>query len=380
MSQIPALNTLAENLKEKRGFALNMMIGLDGFVDEIVHLVDKRQDYAHFTRIKTIAEWGARISRASGLSTNMEMVTVQTKLGGNGPILSNALLEYGVALTYVGNLGKPDIHPVFKPMAEKAKAVYSIAEPGHTDAAEFEDGKVMLGKHFTLKEITWEAMKQAMGGAEGIAKIVDDCHLFGMENWTMLPHMSSIWENMIAEMFPLMQAREVKPLAFFDLADPEKRTKEDILAAMKLIGQFEQKFRAVLGLNEKELYEIADVFGITYNSEKTPETLEKTTLAVYNELGIFCLVVHPVHTACCVVGGEYFNVSGPFCAKPVLTTGAGDNFNAGFCLGLSLGLLPLQALLLGVSTSGFYVRNAHSPSFEQVINFIESWAAGKVSN
>ena len=149
MSQIPALNTLAENLKEKRGFALNMMIGLDGFVDEIVHLVDKRQDYAHFTRIKTIAEWGARISRASGLSTNMEMVTVQTKLGGNGPILSNALLEYGVALTYVGNLGKPDIHPVFKPMAEKAKAVYSIAEPGHTDAAEFEDGKVMLGKHFT---------------------------------------------------------------------------------------------------------------------------------------------------------------------------------------------------------------------------------------
>ncbi|MCL2604936.1 MAG: hypothetical protein FWD90_10700 [Defluviitaleaceae bacterium] len=378
MSQANELKTLVSALEAKKGFKLNMVIGLDGFVDEIVHLVDKRQDYANFTRIPTIAEWGARISRAAGLSTNMEMVTVQTKLGGNGPILSNALLEYGVELTYVGNLGVPDIHPVFKPMAEKAKAVYSIANPGHTDAAEFEDGKVMLGKHFTLKEITWDAMKNAMGGAEGIAAIVDECHLLGMENWTMLPHMSSIWESMILEMFPLMKDRAEKPLAFFDLADPEKRTKEDIRHAMNLIGKFEQKFRAVLGLNEKELYEIADVYGIAYDADKSPAVLEKTTKAVFNALGIYCLVVHPVHTACCVVGGEYYNVSGPYCAKPVLTTGAGDNFNSGFCLGLSLGLAPLQALLLGVSTSGFYVRNAHSPTFEQVIGFIENWADGKI--
>ncbi|MCL2499065.1 MAG: hypothetical protein FWE90_01885 [Defluviitaleaceae bacterium] len=378
MNQASELKTLASALEAKKGFKLNMVIGLDGFVDEIVHLVDKRQDYANFTRIPTIAEWGARISRAAGLSTNMEMVTVQTKLGGNGPILSNALLEYGVALTYVGNLGVPDIHPVFKPMAEKAKAVYSIANPGHTDAAEFEDGKVMLGKHFTLKEITWDAMKDAMGGASGIAAIVDECHLLGMENWTMLPHMSSIWESMILEMFPLMKDRAKKPLAFFDLADPEKRTKEDIRHAMGLIGKFEQKFRAVLGLNEKELYEIADVFGIAYDADKSPAVLEKTTKAVFGALGIYCLVVHPVHTACCVVGGEYYNVSGPYCAKPVLTTGAGDNFNSGFCLGLSLGLAPLQALLLGVSTSGFYVRNAHSPTFEQVIGFIQNWADGKI--
>ncbi|MCL2202689.1 MAG: hypothetical protein FWB88_01930 [Defluviitaleaceae bacterium] len=376
MSQAPQLKGLAEALQGKKGFKLNMIIGLDGFVDEIVHLVDKRQDYAHFTRIPTIAEWGARISRAAGLSTNMEMVTVQTKLGGNGPILSNALLEYGVALTYVGNLGVPDIHPVFKPLAEKAKAVYSIANPGHTDAAEFEDGKIMLGKHFTLKDVTWDAMKTAMGGAAGIAKMSDECHLFGMENWTMLPHMSRIWEGMIHEVFPLMKDRAQRPLAFFDLADPEKRTKEDIHAAMGLIGRFEEKFRAVLGLNEKELYEIADVFGIAYDGGKCPATLEKTTRAVYAALGIFCLVVHPVHTACCVVGGEYYDVSGPYCAKPVLTTGAGDNFNAGFCLGLSLGLAPLQALLLGVSTSGFYVRNAHSPTFDQVIAFIQSWADG----
>ncbi len=66
------------------------------------------------------------------------------------------------------------------------------------------------------------------------------------------------------------------------------------------------------------------------------------------------------------------------CAKPVLTTGAGDNFNAGFCLGQALGLSPLDALTLGVSTSGYYVRNAKSPSFAQVIEFVRDWNAGKL--
>jgi len=89
-------------------------------------------------------------------------------------------------------------------------------------------------------------------------------------------------------------------------------------------------------------------------------------------------MVHPVHSACCVVGGHYYDVAGPYCQKPVLTTGAGDNLNAGFCLGMCLGLDPLQCLTLGVSTSGYYVRNAHSPSFDQVIAFIKDWGAGKV--
>ncbi|MDR0273730.1 MAG: hypothetical protein LBI27_10525, partial [Clostridiales bacterium] len=147
---------LAAKLQEKKGFSLKMLIGLDGFVDEIIHPVDKRQDFKNFTRIKTIAEFGERISKAAGLSTNIEMVTVQTKLGGNGPILSNALLEYGVELSYFGALGVPDIHPVFRPMTEKAAAVYSLCAPGHTDACEFEDGKVLFGKHAGLGDLTWD--------------------------------------------------------------------------------------------------------------------------------------------------------------------------------------------------------------------------------
>ncbi|MCL1843879.1 MAG: hypothetical protein FWF79_08700 [Defluviitaleaceae bacterium] len=380
---------LAAKLKEKKGFELKMLIGLDGFVDEIVHPVDKRQDFETFTRIKTIKEFGERISKAAGLSTNIEMVTVQTKLGGNGPILSNALLEYGVKLTYAGALGLPEIHPVFRPMAEKAVQVYSLCDAGHTDACEFEDGKVLLGKHAGLGNLTWDVCKKGMGGPEGIAKMINESHLFGMENWTMMPRMSEIWQGIIDEVFPLLHNKQQqlfpqagglpqkneKPFAFFDLADPEKRTKSDIMQAMRLIGKFEEKFRTILGLNEKEVCEIATVLGINI-SRSQHEDLGELVMAVYNALGIYCLVVHPVRSACCAIGGEYFFTEGPYCQKPKLTTGAGDNFNAGFCLAQTLGLDPLSSLTLGVSTSGYYVRNAKSPTFDQVINFAENWGNG----
>ena len=371
------VQALPEKLKAKKGFILNMIIGLDGFVDEIIHVVDKRQDFQNYTRLSTIAAFGERVSKAAGLSANFEFVPVQTKLGGNGPILSNALLEYGVSLTYVGSLGKPAIHPVFQPMVDKAKAVYSLCGAGLTDALEFEDGKLMLGKHATLKEITWDACKATLGGAEGIAKMINECQLFGMENWTMLPYMSQIWEGIIKEVFPLLDDRAEKPIAFFDLADPEKRTNEDIRHAMHLISQFEGKFRTILGLNENEAYKIAEVMGVSVD-ENCPDKLKNAVMATYEKLGIYCLVVHPVRSACCVIGGEYYYTDGPFCPKPKLTTGAGDNFNAGFCLGQSLGLDPLASLTLGVCTSGFYVRNAHSPSYNQVIEFAEKWAVNDI--
>ena len=367
------VKNLPDLLESKRGFKLNMFLGIDGFVDEILHVVDKRQDVDSFTRINTMKEFGERIIKAAGLSTNIEMVTVQTKLGGNGPILANALIEYGVAVTYAGAVGAPDIHPIFYTMAKKSVKTYNLINPGLSDAAEFDDGKIIFGKHTPLKELTWDKFKSSFGGAKELAAILDKQDLLALVNWTMMAFMSEIWEGMVDEVFPLLQT-EKKPLAFFDLADPEKRTKNDINRAMKLIGRFEAKFRAMLGLNEKELYEIAEVLEV----EKKP-TLSETSLEVYKKLGIHCLVVHPVSSALCIIDGEVFETDGPYCKKPVLTTGAGDNFNSGFVLGQSLGLDPLSSLTLGVVTSGFYVRNAKSPTFDDAIRFAQDWVEGKVN-
>src|SRR5438552_2883245 len=119
----------------------NTLVGLDGFVDNIIDVVDKRADAKNYTRVETIAQLGERISRAAGLSSNIELVVRQQKLGGNGPIMANALIENGCKVTYCGNLGSGKVHPVFADMAGRCKACYSLCEPGYTDALEFRDGK-----------------------------------------------------------------------------------------------------------------------------------------------------------------------------------------------------------------------------------------------
>src|SRR6266478_344400 len=174
-----------------RAGQLTAFIGLDGFVDEILHVVDKRESAERYLRLATISQFAARIAAAAGKSTNVELVSQLTKLGGNGPIMANALASFGLKVSYLGNLGYPNLHPVFADFAKVAE-VFSLAEPGYTEAVEFEDGKIMLGKHGSLKDVTWQNIKNRFG-EEKFANLFTSADLVGFVNWIMLAYMSDIW-------------------------------------------------------------------------------------------------------------------------------------------------------------------------------------------
>ena len=347
---------------------LTAFVGLDGFVDEILHVVDKRENAEQFTALHTIPQLAQRIAAAAGRSTNLEVVSHMTKLGGNGPIMANALASLGLRVTYLGILGHPNLHPVFQEFARRAE-VHSIAEPGYTDALEFDDGKVMVGKHASLKEVTWPNI-QARYGRDKFAANLATAHLVGFVNWTMLPYMSDVWDAVQKEVCPGLSGPRRR--MFFDLADPEKRTQQDILRALELITKFQKHFDVTLGLNEKEANEIGEVLGLADNAHDV-ETLSTLAGGIAAGLPIDSLVVHPTRYAVAVSNGTVSAVKGLFTAKPKITTGAGDHFNAGFCLGKLLGMDNPMALLVGVTNSGHYVRTAESPGVEQLAGTLRQW-------
>lgn len=360
-----------------RARQLSAFVGLDGFVDEILHVVDKRYDAERYDRVPTIAKFAERLAAAAGRSTNVELVNKLTKLGGNGPIMANALASFGLKVTYLGNLGYPDLHPVFHDFAKRAE-VHSIAAPGHTDALEFEDGKIMVGKHQSLKDVTWQNIQARFGREKFIEKFAN-ADLVGFVNWTMLPAMSDIWEAVQKQICPTLVSQTGSSAAsphrrkiFFDLADPEKRKPEDILRALDLISKFEKYFDVILGLNEKEAYEIGHVLGFASKAQ-TPECLSMLAKEIWQKIKINTLVIHPVSYALAVSNGVIDLVEGPFVPKPLITTGAGDHFNSGFCLGKLLGLDNAMSVLTGVTTSGFYVRTAKSPNIPELAAMLRSW-------
>jgi hypothetical protein len=72
------------------------LAGFDGFVDTILHVVSERHSPAEYTRLLTLQEFAKRVLAASGgRNMNIEMVTRLTKIGGNGPILSNPKITTG---------------------------------------------------------------------------------------------------------------------------------------------------------------------------------------------------------------------------------------------------------------------------------------------
>ncbi|MCK9526946.1 MAG: hypothetical protein M0R49_13595, partial [Limnochordia bacterium] len=160
------LRQLHQRLQVLSTAPLSVAIGFDGFVDEIVEVVDRRESFDSYTRMSSMLQFGERISKAAGLSTNIEFVPKTMKLGGNGPIMGNALVKAGTHVSYMGSLGSPNIHPVFTELTHACDRVYSIAEPGHTDAVEFDDGKIMLGKMESLNDVNWATLKNEVGDEE----------------------------------------------------------------------------------------------------------------------------------------------------------------------------------------------------------------------
>jgi len=351
-----------------RASQLRAFVGLDGFVDEILHVVDKRESADKYQRLPSIAKLATRLEAASGKSTNIELVGQITKLGGNGPIMANALASLAVKVSYLGNLGYPNLHPVFAEFAKRAE-VHSIAEPGYTDALEFEDGKIMLGKHQSLKQVNWENIQSRFGGDKFAARF-NSADFVGFVNWTMLTYMNEIWSAILKELCPKLNGP--RRTLFFDLADPEKRTHEDIMKALDLITAFEKYFDVILGLNEKETSEIGKNLDLNI-SDHSPEGLLNLGRQIRERVPVSTLVIHPTAYALAISRTDAATVEGPFTLKPLITTGAGDHFNAGFCLGKLLGLDNTMSVLAGVTTSGFYVRTAKSPSIADLVELLRNW-------
>ncbi|HYG33654.1 MAG TPA: PfkB family carbohydrate kinase, partial [Clostridia bacterium] len=161
---------------------------------------------------------------------------------------------------------------------------------------------------------------------------------------------------------------------FIDLADPEKRTNEDILRALELIAEFQKYFDVILGLNEKESHEIGKNLGLKTNNN-TPEGLQKLCQEIHLRVRVDTIIVHPTAFALASGPDGTALVEGPFTPKPKITTGAGDHFNSGFCLGKLLGLPTEKCLLTGVTTSGYYVRTAQSPSVTDLAGMLRNWPA-----
>jgi hypothetical protein len=353
----------------------HVVVGFDGFIDNIIEVVSTRTNATSYQGIPTISEFGRRVGAAAGQSANFELVVKKSKIGGNGPIMANALCSYAQRVTAIGLLGEGAIDPVFAPLAARAARAISLGGAAVTDALEFEDGKLMLGKLLPMERVTYARLVEAIG-LPGLRDLLRTADGVATVNWTMTLGMTEIWRRLAVEVLPGL--RTDRPLWFVDLADPAKRTAADVRAALDALVQLQTQVDVVLGMNGAECRQVLEALGEGW-SESTPEweAARAGCATVQRRLGLAWTMCHLVRSAACAWrkdGGGSVGVDGFFEAKPLITTGAGDHFNAGFLTSLLGGLDPAHSLIVGGATSGFYVRSGISPSRDETLGFLRSFA------
>lgn len=342
-------------------------IGLDGFVDKIIRPVKKQgEDKPLF--YDTITDFAMDCKEAAGVSRQFELFTQEVKLGGNAPIFAKALSSLGADVACMGNFGEESIHPEFEELNSSCKLI-SLGDPAETIALEFNDGKLILSELSSLDSLDWQKVS-LISRENRLFDIVNESQLFALVDWCNLKHSTEIWEGLLREFVSPSQSKN--KIFFFDLADPSKKSDNDIKKIFQVIADFKPFGKVYLGLNENETRK---AYRVMVGASISPDLpLEKVCEELFEKVSVDAVLTHPVDRCIVTTNNGSKVVPGKVVSHPRISTGGGDNLNSGFCFGLMNNFTLEESACLGMANSGAYVKNGHSPDIQVLKDYISEWA------
>lgn len=343
------------------GDSTTVAAGFDAVIDSIVRMVKKNNGLEDKRYFGTIEEFGKYLITKRKMSCSIEMEKQQEKIGGNMAIFSNAFGTLGTSVQCIGSMGDIEVYPLFREMSDNCN-LHTICKYGQCTALEFKDGKVMLYSMDELKELTWENICKKLGKNTAV-KYFRDSDLVALLNWSELFNSTKLFRDVSAN--SIETVTDKKRWVLLDLSDASKRTEREILEIIKL-GEEIGKYRTVVfSMNENECR-------LVYRALFHEEGLERSEMGkrISKQLNIDYLIIHLSDCAYGYMKEQEVREEGYFTSAPVISTGGGDNFNAGLCFGLLHGLALPESLKLGNSVSGYYVRTGKSPNIQQLYGFL----------
>ena len=343
-------------------------LGIDGFVDDVWQIISVRngpQDYVLYESMKDFAKSVYDVG-AGGYSN--EIIRKRRGHGGFTAHTGEAVDNLGLDLMLVGMFDKEGgggIDPVYQVFSDTCK-VYSVGCTAVCPIYEFSNGKMMFPYVAKIAEIDIGDLTSALSNEE-LASIYGSRDVVGLGYWSLLDNFDNLITRLCEDF--------IKPgtRLFFDFADIRKRTKDSLFDTLRLLAKLNGKTPITLSLNEHEGTILFSHFGKDFDW-RNPKGADRDAEYVRHQTGLDEVVVHTPYFAVGASSAEgVVVVNQRFCENPVITTGAGDNFNGGYMSAIAQkGVLNLsQRLLVGNAVSSFYVQNGVSPKKDELANEIE---------
>ncbi|TAE59432.1 MAG: hypothetical protein EAZ89_02505 [Bacteroidetes bacterium] len=362
------LHSIADTLLAKAPLLAKTQIslGFDAFIDQVLKIVRQKEAEGQTHFFESGLEWGQYIVEKGEKNFSLELVELASKIGGNMPITANALAQMGAQVSCVGPLGHPQIHPAFQELPANCR-LYSFGNPGLSHVMEFTSGKIMLANMGKLHSITWEQVCDSIG-METLRTLFAGADAVALLNWGELDNSTSLWQGLLKDILP-GTGSSPQTLGFFDLADCSSRSAEKIREALDLIRAFSAYWQVVLSLNVNEASILCRILAGKKVSSMSHEEMAKV---IFGYLGIDTVIIHHARQSLSLSAEGMALRNSFFVEQPRISTGAGDNFNAGFCTGRLLGLGNGPALTLGNAISSLYMQSMQSPDIQSIAHFLLS--------
>lgn len=325
---------------------LNKMVtaGFDGYIDRIYKAIEKGDRY--FTNIY---EFGNYIASKHPRSCAVQMDLISERMGGNAPLFVNTLRRLVSEVNLIGMLGKDIINPIFNTLPSNGKNI-SFSDPAETIAIEYTDSKLFLSPRL-LKPHNLESFLDEVKFKE----MLNTSDLAAFLNWGEIDFMMDIWEYCWKSIVS-NNTVDFNKYFFFDLADFSRHSEERINSLLALIKEYSSKRRVILGLNGNECSLLARSIDAKGDMKAQIRAIHSITNAI--------VVTHTREISVAFDGTSFFEKAVRIIEEPLIATGIGDNFNAGFCYGLLLGVSIDMCLEYGNSSANKYLKTGH-PSASQ---------------
>lgn len=361
---IDEVPSIINRLNENQNKRFSAFVGFDACIDIIARVVSGKNENnttAYFANSRDFSEF---ILNLGSRSCGVELQTKLTKAGGNMVITGNALGNLGISVDCMGTFGLPGVQPIFHSMSPDCKLI-TIGDTITATALEFNNSKIILFDPGPYNDLTWNGIKDKIG-IDRLREFISGKQLVSFLNWSEIENTSLIWKGFLEEVFPFIPEGDHKPLFFTDFSDCSRRSAEEIKLAIVLLGRFREFFKVVMSLNTNEANLISSALDLSKS-----ESEEEFVKTLFKSANVDILTIHHVEHAVVYDGINYDTCNTFICNNPLVLTGGGDNFNAGFCFSLFNGLDLFQTLLIANAVSGFYVKTGISPSGDQLKEFLK---------
>ena len=340
-----------------------VLLGCDGFVDEVYQIVDVRKSLAEFTPLDDMRSFGELVAKRSGGGLGLEIVPKRRCSGGFTPNTGRIPAFLGLKPTLVGLYGREKIDPAFEEFTENCNLV-SLGNSAVTLVFEFSNGKVLLSDLKSVANFTWKDFVASFPGGE-LAGLFAGVDILGLGYWSLTPDFDHFLTGMVSQYTDAKPPRRM----FFDFADIKKKSNESFFESLQLMRNFNGKIPMTMSLNEHEGAELLSRFGVACKED--PQTMAPDLATVRKEIGIDELVIHTPHFAVASTASEGEGVAMQAFQKNVIrTAGAGDSFNGGY-VSASLGDLNLkERLVVANAATAFFVTHATAPTKQELIEQI----------